>query len=286
MAIRVWNGTFAGEEGNWNEGHNWDDENGSDAGVIPVATDDVYFTTGSQDVTVTPATSVVLASLNFGTKWTGSTTVNILMDATTLDYANKVGTVKLEGTYTTATVQATNTENPALTFVDGCSVVTLRITGGNGTILFEDSSAITGTIEMIGSKGCRLELEDGVTVSAADLIINDGRFISYNAIDTITQFGGTVEMRDNTGTTNTITMYQGNCKYMPTGATTLTTLTMYGGFFDMRGSTSSGHTITNTTVQTGAMIDERNGLQNTTYTNPISCNGIIKCDLGREVTVT
>ena len=47
MAIRVWNGTFAGEEGNWNEGHNWDDENGSDAGVIPVATDDVYFTTGS-----------------------------------------------------------------------------------------------------------------------------------------------------------------------------------------------------------------------------------------------
>ena len=50
MAIRVWYGLTAGSIGEWNEPHNWLDEDGADANDTPDATDDVYFTTGSQDV--------------------------------------------------------------------------------------------------------------------------------------------------------------------------------------------------------------------------------------------
>ena len=82
-------------------------------------------------------------------------------------------------------------------------------------------------------------------------------------------------------------MYKGIMKYKPTGAATLTTLNIYSGYFDMRGCNSPSHTITNSTVFSGGMIDERNGLANAVYTNPILSNGgTFMPDLGRNITVT
>ena len=303
MAIRVWLGTFAGQIGNWNEGHNWLDEDGVDAGVVPVASDDVYFTTGSQDVQADTVASsgVTLASLNFGTKWTGSfvtvvdatsgtTTTDTLavaeINATSLDYANKIGAVGLKGTFTTVNVQSTSTDSPALK-LDDCPITTLSITGGNGTVLLAATTAVTGAINMIGASSVRLEIEASTTVSAADITMDSGRIVCYEEIDTAVVFGGTLEMVNASGTSGTITMYEGTCRYKPTSEVVLSNLIMYGGYFDMRGCNAPTHTITNATLNSGSMIDERNGLANAVYTNPIQVNGgIVKCDLGRQVTVT
>ena len=215
MATKTW----VGADNNWNTAGSW-----SPSGV-PVATDDVYFVSGSNDVTTMPSSSVVLGSLNFGTKWTGSMLTNCIISATTVDYANKVGTVILEGVFT-----------------------------------------------------------------ASDITIDAGKVLTYEHIDTLTQFGGTVTFAngdDGTTPTTTITLYKGVIKYQPTSTAVLTTLVAYGGYFDMRGCNSPSHTITNATIYSGSMIDERNGLANCIYTNPITSNGgVFMPDLGRAITVT
>jgi len=275
MATKTW----VGADGNWNTAGSW-----SPSGV-PVASDDVYFVSGSNSVTTDASSSVVLNSLNFGTKWTGSA-VKITTSATTVDYANKVGTVVLEGVYTTVNVQATASDNPALKF-DDSTVTTLRITGGSGTIFISDGTTISGEVSMIGCKGARLEIESGATVSASDITIDAGKVVTYEQLDTLTQFGGTVTFANSDGTTNTVTLYKGIIKYQPTSTAVLTTLVAYGGYFDMRGCNSPSHTITNATIYSGSMIDERNGLSNTSYTNPILSNGgVFMPDLGRDITVT
>tara|TARA_R100001244_G_scaffold40628_2_gene36564 strand:- start:531 stop:1448 length:918 start_codon:yes stop_codon:yes gene_type:complete len=302
--IRVWSGTYAGQIGNWNEGHNWLNSAGADAGVVPVATDDVFFTSGSQDVQAdtVAASGVTLASLNFGTKWTGSfvEAVNSTsgttsdselspaeINATKLDYANKIGAVSLDGDFVTVNVQATSTDAPALQFYGSGEIGTLIITGGSGTVQVKAGVTVTGAINVIGASGVRLHLFPSSVVSAADITMDSGRIICDEQIDTAVLYGGTLEMVNVDGTTGTITIYEGTCKYKPTANALLSNLIMYGGFFDMRGCNAPTHTITSTTMHSGSMIDERNGLANTTYTNPILVNGgIVKCDLGRQVTVT
>ena len=275
MATKTW----VGADGNWNTAASW-----SPSGV-PVASDDVYFVSGSNNVTTGPSSAVNLNSLNFGTKWTG-TAVKLTTNATTVDYANKVGTVILEGTYTTVNVQATASDNPALKF-DDSTITTLRITGGSGTVLIDENSTVSGSISIIGATSVRVEIEASATVNAADVTLDSGKLISYEELDTITQHGGMVTMSNSAGTTNTITMYKGIMKYQPTSSTTLTTLVMYGGYFDLRGCNAPSHTITNASVYSGAMIDERNGLSNTTWTNPItSYQGVFMPDLGRSIAVS
>mgnify|MGYP003631227384 CR=1 FL=1 len=277
MATKEWIST----DGNWNTAGSW-----SPSGV-PIVGDDVYFVSGSQDVTTGASSSVVLDSLNFGTKYTGST-VKLTTSATAVDYANKVGTVILEGVFTTVNVQATASDNPALKF-DDSTVTTLRITGGAGTIYVDENSTLTGEISMVGCKGARLEIQAGATVSASDITIDAGKVLTYEHIDTLTQFGGTVTFAngdDGTTPTNTITLYKGIVKYQPTSSAVLSTLIAYGGYFDMRGCNSPSHTITNATTYSGSMIDERNGLSNCVYTNPILSGGVFMPDLGRSITVT
>jgi len=288
MAIKVWYGLYNAWEGNWNAGANWHDTEGSISSV-PVATDDVYFVKGSQDVTTGPSSPVSLASLNFGTKYTG-TTVKLTTNATIVDYANKVGTVILEGTYPTVNIQATASDNPALKFDSSVIATNLRITGGSGTIYIDEDTTVSGAIDMIGCKSARLEIQAGATVSSADITIDAGKVLTYEHIDTLTQFGGTVTFEngdDGTTPTNTITLYKGIVKYKPTAEAVLTTLIAYGGYFDMRGCNSPSHTITNSTIFAGSMIDERNGLANCIYTSPILSNGgVFMPDLGRNITVT
>ena len=301
MAVKVWVGTDATNIGEWNENDNWVDGAGAGS-VVPVADDDVYFVSGSQDVQAdTVADLNALDSLNFGTKWTGSFVTDVnpttgvtddstlavaTINADVLNYASKIGSVGLDGAFTTVNVQATSTDSPALK-LDNCAITTVNITGGSGTVLLSATTTVTGGINVIGADGVRLEIEGSTVVSAADITMDAGRVICSEQIDTAVMYGGTLEMTNLDGTSNSITIYEGNCKYKPTGSAVLTTLIMYGGFFDMRGCNSTSHTITNTTLHAGSMIDERNGLSNTTYTNPITVNGgILKCDFGRNVTVT
>lgn len=279
MANRTWVGTDSGNEGKWAIAANWAEA------AIPVATDDVYFVSGSQDVTTGPTAVITLGSINVGTKYTGSTTATIEIDATTLDYANKQGTMVFQGTYPTVNVQSSSVDSPALT-LDECTVTTLNITGGQGTVLITDGTEVSGAINIIGANSARLEIEAGADVGGADITMDDGRVVTYEEVDNVIMFGGTCEFVNSAGTTDTITMYEGTCRYKPTGETILTTLLMYGGFFDMRGCNAPTHTITNTTLYSGAIIDERNGLENCVYQNAITMGGIIKCDSGRQVTVS
>ena len=301
MSVRIWVGTHDDQFGNWGVDANWVDETGAGA-TKPTADDDVYFISGSQDVQSDTVDDLdALDSLTFGTKWTGSfvTVVNPATGVTTdstlavaainadvLDYANKVGSVGLDGDFTTVNIQATSTDSPALK-LDNCAITTLNITGGSGTVQLVATTTVTGGINVISASGVRLEIEGSTVVSAADITMDSGRIVCSEQIDTAVLYGGTLEMTNADGTSNSITIYKGTCKYKPTGAAVLSALTMYGGFFDMRGCNSTSHTITDTTLHAGSMIDERNGLSNTIYTNAILVNGgIIKCDFGRAVTVT
>ena len=287
MTVKIWVGTDSGNEGDWDTAANWQ-LSGGGATVIPASTDDVYFTSGSQSVTDGfIQTGIDLASLNFGTKWTGSIESALVIDATVVDYSSKVGVVYLKGIFPTVNVQSTSSANPALKFDNSTIATALNITGGTGTVLMTAVSTLSGAVNIIGAKGVTLQLDADTVASASDIVIDDGRIITYEQIDTLIQYGGVVDFENADGTTTSITMYEGTCRYKPTGGAVLTTLLMYGGFFDMRGCISPSHTITNTTFYSGSLIDERNGLSNAVYTNPIVSNGgIIKCDLGRQVTVT
>jgi|TARA_R100000084_G_scaffold109442_1_gene76882 hypothetical protein len=279
MATRTWTG--AAGDGDWGATGNWAET------TVPINGDDVYFVSGSANVTTgLNQSGVTLGSLNFGTKWTGSISTELQINSTTVDYANKIGVVYLKGTYTTINVQATSADNPALNLNDS-TITTLRITGGSGTIYIADGTTLSGEVSMIGCKNAKLEIQSGATVSAADITIDAGQVVTYEELDTIVQYGGTVTMQHAAGTTNTITMYKGVLKYQPTANVTLTTLTVYGGYFDMRGCNAPTHTLTNSTIYSGSMIDERNGLSNATYTNPITSNGgVFMPDLGRSIAVS
>ena len=276
MAIRTWTGTL---DGDWEEDGNWAED------YAPVSGDDVFFTSGSVDVTLNlDQEGVVLTSLNFGPKWTGSID-GLIIGATSLDYSSTSGTADIEGTFTTVNVQATSTDDPALTFTDA-TITTLNITGGNGTIkVTGGGSTLSGSVNMIGCTSAKLEIAGAVDASA-DLIMDAGTLLTYEEMNIISIYGGVAEIENETGTLATLNVYGGTCKYAPTGAAIITALTIYGGTFDMTDCTSPSHTITDCTLYAGGTLDERNGLSNAIYTNPIVGGGLVKCDIGREITIT
>ena len=276
MAVRTWTGE---ENGDWGESSNWAEES------VPISGDDVFFTSGSVDVTTgLDQDGVVLTSLNFGPKWTGSID-GLIIGATSLDYSSTSGTADIEGTFTTVNVQATSTDDPALTFTDA-TITTLNITGGNGTVkVTGDNTMLDGSVNMIGCTSAKLEMAAGVD-AATHLIMDAGTFLTYERLDSVSIYGGVAEIENETGTLPALNVYGGTCKYAPTGAAIITALTIYGGTFDMTDCTAPSHTITDCTLYAGGTLDERNGLSNAIYTNPIVGGGLVKCDIGREITIT
>lgn len=285
MATKTWVGTDATTPNDWSVSGNW-----TPSGV-PVATDDVYFVSGAADVTAgLDQSAITLNTLTVGTKYTGnigSSAAPLEVDvSSTFDYAQQIGTTYIEGSFPTVIIQSTSSDSPALTLTSS-TITNIRALSGRGTVFVDNGSTVTGAIDMIGCTGLTIEIEANATVSAADVTIDSGSLLCSEQLDTVTQFGGLVEMRNSDGTTNTITIYDGKTKYKVSDDAILTTLTMYGGFFDMRGSASPSHTITNATLYSGALVDERNGLQNTTWTNAISLQGgIIKADAGRTLAIS
>jgi len=299
---RVWYGLDSGNEGDWNVNANWLDEEGV-AADTPDNGDDVFFTSGSQDVIDVSGSldqsGVALDSFTVGPKYTG--TIGPLVDSVETPlklgsitgefrYGQKNGVAYIDGdsasTFADVIIETTDTVNPAIKFTN-ITITDLTMTGGKGTVYIDSTAEITGDIKMIGCRSATLELEAGSTVDA-DLTISDGRLLTYVDLTTITMFGGLVGYADaGAGTLTTLTMYDGTCKFKPTSDTTLINLIMYGGFFDARGATASDVTITNTTIYDSAIIDERNGLRNIDWENSIDAvGGIIQWNPDRIIDIS
>ena len=304
MADRTWTGDV---DGDWENTGNWEE------GSVPSVGNDVYFTSGSVNVdTNLDQGDVELGSLTVGPKYTGTigplagdppveTPLKLGSIAGRITYGQKVGVCYLSGdtsgadaTFDNVIVEATSTESPALNFVN-CDITNLDIVGGKGTVYIGTGVDITSTILMVGCKSVTLEIDSAATIEC-DITISDGRLVTPIATNSITMFGGLVEMADGgDGTTDTITIYDGLFKCKAPADTTINTLVVYQGFFDERGATApgmtlaagTGITITNTTVYEGGILDERNGLQNVTYTNDILVRGgIVYLNAGRTMNIT
>ena len=304
MEDRTWTGTT---DGDWEKDANWGGES------FPTGGEDVFFTSGSVNVdTNLDQSDIELASLTVGPKYTGTigpltgdpavteTPLKLGSIAGKITYGQKVGVCYISGDtsgadaiFADVIVEATSTESPALKFVT-CDITRLNIVGGLGTVYIGTGVDITSTILMVGCKSVTLEIDSAATIEC-NISISDGRLVTPIATDTITMFGGLVEMADGgDGTTDTITIYDGIFKCKAPADTTITDLVVYQGFFDARGATAPGQTqvagtgitITNTTVYEGGILDERNGLQNVTYSTPIKVRGgIVYLNAGRSMDI-
>jgi hypothetical protein len=296
--ITQWTGAV---DGDYSDNANWTNN-------VPTTngTADVYFTTGSVDCNENlPVTvdNVDYRQLTIGPKYTGtigSSTVPLeLDDVIDVVYAQKTGQVFLHADITSKLiVESTSTSNPSLALVAdaGSSASTLvgetYITGGNGTVLFE-KLVLSGDVYMVDCKGVTLDVGADCAIATTDFFVGEGRLL-LNYMPTtggITITDGLVEILDN-GNQNldSLTMYGGTVKWKLTPSSSnniITLLNMYGGFFDARAATAAALTITAATIYKGAIIDERNGLSNITYSaDIITHGGVVMCDPFRTITVT
>lgn len=280
MADKTWIGT----DGAWGTAGNW-----SPSGV-PVASDDVYIVSGSDDITGSDQSAVTLDSLTVGSQFTGSigtSGTKLQINATEFDYSGNGTTAYFDGNLTTATIQNTSTDDDAL-HISTSTITTLRVLGGRGTIQLANSCTISTTIEQIGAEGATLTIADGTTIGGSCTLTMDSGQVELNeAVPTVTTFGGELIATLDSGTITTLNMYGGSVRWRPTASCTITTLNLYSGLFDSRESLSTTYTITNTTVHENGSVDERSGLANAIWTNPINMEGgEILYDTGRTVTIS
>jgi len=279
MATREWISTSSTD---WNTASNW---SGS---AVPVDTDDVYITSGSVNIAGFDASATQLNSLTIGSKYTGtigSSGTKLKVDATTVNFSGR-GDTYLDGTYTTFTVMDTGPNTTALNISDS-TITTLRVLGGSGTINIS-SSTLNTTIEQIGAEAVTTVINADNTIGGScALTIDSGIMELKDAIPTVTCYGGLLDIELATGTITTLNQYGGRIRFIPTASCTITTLTIYSGLFDSRDSTAPTFTITNSTIHENGTLDERSGLENATFTNPISIEGgQVRYDTGRTVTIS
>ena len=286
MAVRTWVGGESGAENVWTDMANWLET------TVPESTDDVYIVSGSVSITGLDESDVTLNSLTVGSRYTGeigSSGTKLQINATTFSFAGHGETNYIEGQFTSVTVQDTSTNSAALN-LSGSSdtITTLRILGGRGGVNIASSCHLVTTIEQIGADGVTTNIADETTIGGScSLKIDSGRMELNQAVPTITVFGGELQAGLDSGAVTTLDIYGGRVRWNPTAACTITTLSIYSGLFDSRESLAPAFTITNTTLHEGGIIAERSGLENATWTNPISIEGgEVRYDTGREVTIT
>jgi len=300
-----WTGDVSGS---WTTAGNW--SNG-----VPVAVQsEVYFNQGSVSCTddlPVKDDEVHLHFLFIGPKFTGnigtSTVPLELGTVTEFQYGQKVGQTFLYSATIHATViSSTSTENPALSFVenvdDGAGstqtllFASVDIVGGLGTILF-DQVWCPAPINMVDCQSVTLEISANCLVDSCALTVAAGRVVSY-AQDGSSGFfgnvvisGGMVEFVQASGDSvsnavQSITIYDGICKWKPTAASEVAVLNVYGGIFDARGCVAANTELSNVKVYGKGVIDERNGLGNIVYKNDVTFyEGIVLTDSNRTLTV-
>ena len=280
MTTRQWISTSSNA---WDTAANWSGT------AVPVDGDDVFITSGSVDIDGFDASATELTSLTVGSQYTGtigSSGTKLELDATTFNFSGN-GDTYIEGIYTDLTVQDTSTSETALN-LSGSTITTLRVLGGKGTVTVAADSTISTAIELIGADGVTLNIADNATIGGScTLIADSGRLELNQAVPTITIYGGVADIQLDSGTVTTLNQYGGRIRWIPTAACTITTLNLYAGLFDSRDSVSPVFTIIDSTVHEDGVIDERSGLENATYTNPINIEGgEIRYDTGRSVTIS
>jgi len=272
-------------DGDWGTTANWS------PAQVPVSGDSVFIVSGSVDIGGDDQNAVILAQLTVGTQYSGSigsSGTKLQISATAFDYSGRGDTCYIEGDFTTVTVQETSTNDNALNlYGEGAdNITTLRILGGRGTINVDSTQELT-TIEQIGASGVTLVIADGTTMTSANLTMDSGIVKMNEAIATTTMFGGECICSLDSGTITTFDIYAGKVRWNPTAACTITTLTIYTDLFDSRLSLSPTYTIGTCTIHEQGILDERSGLSNAVYTNPINCEGgQIRYDAGRVVTIS
>jgi len=283
MATKTWTGDV---DGDWSDLNNWDE------GAVPVNGDDVFIVSGAVDIDGGDYSAVDLDRLVVGPKYRGTiatTGTKLQVNATNLDYAGNGDKAWLFGTFGTVTVQDTSTNDNALN-LDGSSdtITTLRVLGGKGSINVSADCEISTAIEQIGADSVTLKIADGTTIGGSlTLTIDSGKVELSEAVPTINMLGGYLEIDVDGGTFTTISQYGGKIQHSPTDSCTITTLVIYSGKFDSTESTAPEFTITTLTIHEDGTLDERSGLANATYTNPLNMEGgEIRTDAGRELTIS
>lgn len=280
MATRTWTGDT---DGDWDTAGNWSE------GAVPIDADDVYITSGSVSIDGFDASATELTSLTVGSSYTGtigSSGTKLKIDATTFNFAGASDAYIDDSIFTNLIVQSTSPSNTALN-LSNVTITNLRVFGGFGTVTVS-SGSITTKIEQIGADAVTLNIADDLTIGGScTLTVDSGTLQLNQAVPTITVFGGMVDIQLDSGTITTLNQYGGRIRWIPTASCTITALNLYSGLFDSKDSTSPTYTITDATVHENGTIDERSGLENATYTNPVSIEGgEIRYDSGRSVTIT
>lgn len=286
MADTTWIGGDSGNENDWDTAANWSDG-------VPGASDTAFIVSGSVDIaggipTAGTITRLVVGPHYGGTIGSAATELQISVSVE-MDYSGRGAISHLQGTYPTLTVQDTSSGSSALNLYS-TTITTLRVVGGRGTINIDGSSTISSLIEQIGAEGITTVLADGVTLTGCTLTMDSGKVTMNEGVPNISVFGGELESTIPTADTDTITLlevYAGQVRFKTAGASTITQLTMYGGRFYSTESTAPSFTITDCLLHEGAVLDERSGLRNITFTNAVQMEGgEIKYDIGREITLT
>jgi len=284
MADYTWTGNTSSS---WSVNTNWAPTDGP-----PSSSDSAYIVSGSVNIAGASLSGTDLERLVVGAGYSGtigSIGTKLTINATTLDFASNGTHAYFEGTYETVTVLDTTSSTTALNLSGGGgdTITTLRILGGSGTINIADSCQITTTIEQIGASGVITVIEEGTSIpGAVTLTLDSGRMVLNEAVPTITVFGGDLEATLTEGTVTLLEQYGGKVRWKPSGACTITMLKIYSGLFDTRDSTAPEFTITDCTLYEG-VLDERSGLENAKFENPISVQGgEIRYDVGRSVTIS
>jgi len=268
----------------------WDLASNWSPAAVPVATDDVYITGGSQDIAAADESDIALGRLVVGAGYTGNIGSGgaLHIDATSLDYSGQGSTANFKGTYTTVTVQDTSPSTTALNLAGSSdTIATVRILGGKGTVTLGATCEITGAIEQIGATGVTTLLQNGITLSTVDVTCDSGTLRMEETPTNLTVFGGEVVAELNTGTITAVDIYGGRLRWNVTAAVAITTLVVYAGTFDSRDSAAPEFTIGTATVHEAGTLNEMSGLENATYTNPINLEGgNVLFDIGRQVSLT
>lgn len=268
MATRTWKASGTGD---WGTAGNWEE------GAVPVNGDDVFLLTGSQSVTAgLDQNTVALASLRIGPGYTGTigtSSADLRIDATTLDFASGGTSAYLAGAYTNVIVKGGSGEDMlhfGKTTAADSDIDNLRIVGGSVTgKVTVNNSTVLDDVYIQSAPAATLVI--GTSVTSLDSInMDSGSVTCGSACTTFNVDGGT--LTHTTGAVTTINIEgQGVVAYNSSG--TITTLNVYGGLISFRDNVSNSVTITAGQVHTDGVIDLRNSLRNVGETNGITVYG-------------
>lgn len=279
MATKLWIGTDAGNQGDWDTAANW-----SPSGV-PIAGDDVVLANSSQSVlTGLDQSSVALTSITIDQSYTGKIGTlqsdflqvgasTAIIGQTRSTTGTLTGSTRLNldfGSTTACDIQVYNTARTAqdlnrqpLRIIGASSSHTLQVF--SGSLAVSDNNDNISEFSSIIVNGGACNIGQGVTL--ASLTTSGGVTNMQSSVTTVINKGGTLNFYDGVSA-NTITSLTVSDEglFRHYGSGTISTVNANGGTVDLT-LTEKSKTITNFNLRRGAtVIFDTNNL---TLTNDI-----------------